>query len=72
MNQIQIVQTLVNYNKAIELKPHFADVYYNRGLAYIGKNKFEHAIADFNRAIELKPDYAEAYNNRGNAYSDKG
>ena len=60
------------YNRAIKLKPDFAEAYNNRGIAYSDKDDFGQAIKDYNEAIKLKPDFVEAYYNRGNAYSNKG
>jgi len=62
---------IINYTKAIELKPDYADAYNNRGNAYAAKGQHEQASADYTKAIELQPDYASVYNNRGNAYSGK-
>jgi tetratricopeptide (TPR) repeat protein len=61
-----------DYNKAIELKPDFAEAYNNRGNTYSDKGEYDNAIEDYNKAIKLKPDFAVAYNNRGNAYYYKG
>jgi len=70
---------IADYSKAIELKPDFADAYYNRGLAEQAKaftfggrqgttrSELDGAIADYSKAIELKPDFADAYYNRGKA-----
>ena len=55
------------YDKAIRLKPDYAVVYNNRGIAKSGLGLYEEAITDHNEAIGLKPDLAEAYINRGNA-----
>ena len=59
-------------DRAIEIKPDYAEAYNNRGNAYNGLGNYRQAIEDFNRAIEIKPDYAEAYYNRGNAYNSLG
>ncbi|MBI4711118.1 MAG: tetratricopeptide repeat protein [Candidatus Omnitrophica bacterium] len=48
-----------SFSKAIELKPDFAEAYYNRGFAYYIKGKKDKALADFNKALELRPDLAE-------------
>jgi len=62
------------FTKAIELKPDYAEAYYNRGLAYLkigskytaeGRKNLNSAIADFSKAIELKPNYVDAYYSRG-------
>ncbi len=68
---------IADYTKAIELKPDFADAYYNRGLAkqakvyifggrvWTERGGLDGAIADYTKAIDLKPDFADAYYNRG-------
>ena len=56
-----------DFNKAIQLKPDYANAYYNRGRAKGNLKDYTGAIADFNKAIQLKPDYADAYNKRGRA-----
>ena len=60
-----------HYTEALKLKPDFAEVYYNRGVAYGEKGEFDNAIRDYDRAIELKPKDLAAYSNRGIAYSEK-
>ena len=68
----QIDLAIKDYNKAIELKPNDASLYYNRGLAYNKKGKVDLAIKDFDKAIELSLNDADVYNNRGDAYGTKG
>ena len=65
-------QAIEDLNRAIEIKPSYADAYNNRGIAYKGLGNYKQAIEDLNRAIEIKPSYAQAYYNRGNAYSGLG
>ena len=50
-----------DFNKAISLKPDYANAYYNRGIAYVKLGQYQLAIEDYNKAISLKPDYANAY-----------
>jgi tetratricopeptide (TPR) repeat protein len=57
-------------DKAIALKPDFAEAYNNRGIALANLNRPEDALANYDKAIALKPDFAEAYNNRGMALAD--
>ena len=51
-------------SKAIELKPDYAEAYYNRGVILTELRQLEEAMASYNRAIELQPDCAAAYSNR--------
>ena len=57
---------MTSYDKAIALKPDYAEAYYNRGNALTGLKRPKDALASYDKAIALQPDYAEAYYNRGN------
>ena len=59
---------IADYTAAINLKPDYAEAYYDRGNAKDGLGDYQGAVADFTKAIELNPDYAQAYNKRGFAY----
>jgi len=63
---------IADYNQAINIKPDYADAYYNRGIAKKNLGDYQGAIADYNQAIKIKPDYADAYNNRGLAKYELG
>ncbi|MDC1383565.1 tetratricopeptide repeat protein, partial [Candidatus Puniceispirillum sp.] len=63
-------ETLVNYNKAISLKPDYADALNNKGNVLQELRRFDEALVDYNKAISLKPDYADAFNNRGNVLQE--
>jgi len=58
------------YDKAIDLRPDYADAYTNRGIALRDLRRLEEAVASFDKAVALKPDYAEAYYDRGIVLSD--
>ena len=50
------------YDTVIKLKPDYASVYNNRGIAYYSKSDFDRAIKDFEvyyTIIELDPEYAK-------------
>lgn len=64
----QYSEAIVNFTKAIELKPDYAQFYYFRGLTYSGQGEHDQAIQDFTKAIELNPKLAEAYCFRGFVY----
>ena len=59
------------YNKAISLKPDYADAYYNLGNALKEQDKLEDAIKAYKKAITLNPKYAEAYINLGVTLKDQ-
>ena len=47
--------------KAIELKPNYADSYYNLAIILVNLGKLKDAEFLFRKAIEIKPDFASAY-----------
>ncbi|WP_299683745.1 hypothetical protein [uncultured Dokdonia sp.] len=51
-------------NKAIELKPNWAEAYFLRGTVKLEDFQFEKAKEDFEKAITIEPLYMEAYANR--------
>jgi len=63
---------LENYKKALEIKPDYAEVYFNMGVTLKDKGDLNAAIDCYKQAIIIKPNYAAAYNNMGNILRDKG
>lgn len=63
---------IVDYNKAIELKPGEASAYFDRGLAFESRKNYALAFGDFDKSIELDPKNPAAYVHRGNAYEKNG
>ena len=59
-------------DRAIRLRPDYAEAYNNRGLVKNTVKQHKEALADFDEAIRLKPDYAVAYDNRGVAKAALG
>ncbi len=72
-------ETIVNFDKSIELNPDNAAIYYNRGLARFklgdhqaaqgniekARGLYETGIADTSQSLKLNPEDATAYLNRG-------
>ena len=54
--------------KALELTPHQAKYWRDRGDIYARFGKYDKAIVDYSQAIKLEPQYAHFWNQRGNAY----
>jgi tetratricopeptide (TPR) repeat protein len=59
------------YERALNLRPDFAEAHNNLGSVYYNKGELEFAEKEFIKAIKLKPDYADAYSNLGVIYRDK-
>lgn len=52
------------YNKALKLKPDYADAFYNRGLTYFYLKNYQAALNDYDAAIRYSPNLAVAWHNR--------
>ena len=63
-------QAIEDCNRAIKIKPGYADAYNNRGVAYGELGQYQAAIKDYNEAIRLKPHDVDDYSNRGNVYTN--
>lgn len=58
-------EKILAYDRAISLKPDYADAYYNRGITKSLLKQYDSAIADYDKVIRLRPDHFNAYNARG-------
>jgi tetratricopeptide (TPR) repeat protein len=58
-------QAILEYEKAIELSPKYAEAWHGKGISLKRLQQYELAIKAHEEAIRLKPDYAEAWNNKG-------
>jgi lipoprotein NlpI len=56
---------VADYDKSIELNPHFDKAYHNRGTLKKAKGDWGGALGEYNKAIELNPKFAWAYHGRG-------
>jgi tetratricopeptide (TPR) repeat protein len=65
-------EAVTAFERAITLKPDYAEAYNNRALVLHDMMRFDDALADFDKAIALKPDNAVAHNNRGTVLLDLG
>ena len=57
-------ETIKDLDKAISLKPDFAEAYANRGIAKNALGKYREAIKDYDIAISLKHDFDQVFLNR--------
>ena len=66
----QLGEAVASYDRAIRIKPDYAEAYSNRGLALQALKQLYAAVASYDRAISIKPNFAEAYFNRGTALQE--
>jgi predicted O-linked N-acetylglucosamine transferase (SPINDLY family) len=66
----QVEAAIANFDRAIALRPDYADAHYNRGNALLELRRYEDAIASYDRSIARNPAHPLALNNRGIALSD--
>ena len=61
-------EALASFDKALALKPDYANALYNRAnMLLLDMKRAEEALPAYDQALALNPDFAEAWNNRGNA-----
>jgi len=66
----KLEKAINSFEKAISLKPNYAEAHNNFGNALKEQGRLEEAIEAFHKALSLKPGFAEAYRNIGNALKD--
>ena len=72
LNNDQLQQAFVEFQKALESNSAYGDVHYALGHVYYRRGQFEEAKNEFLMTIRIKPDYAEAHNYLGKAYEQMG
>jgi tetratricopeptide (TPR) repeat protein len=68
----KVDEAIAHYQRALEIKPDYAEAHNNLGNALLQKGSVDEAIAHYQRALQIKPDYAEAHYNLGEALLKKG
>ncbi len=60
---------LIEFQKAVELDPDFAQAHHALGLTYhLSFNEFDKSIFHYQQALKLDPKFSEVYTNLGNVY----
>jgi tetratricopeptide (TPR) repeat protein len=60
------------FNKAVSLKPDYAEAYHGLGVSYARAGRYEEAVEALETAVGLKPGLAEAHGNLGFLYDHLG
>ncbi|WP_242040542.1 tetratricopeptide repeat-containing serine protease family protein [Coleofasciculus sp. FACHB-1120] len=58
-------EAVIDYDKAIEIKPDYHEAWNNRGYGLRKLEQYQEAIASYDKAIQIKPDKHEAWAGRG-------
>ena len=61
----RLEEAIACYDKALALKPDYAEACNNRGNALQMLRRYDEALASYDRALVARPDHAETLNNRG-------
>lgn len=64
-------EAMAEFQKAIMIKPDYAEAHNNLGVIYRIKGLYDNAIDEFKMAVRFKPKFAIAYYNLARAYSQK-
>jgi len=68
----RIGDSMVAYEKAVDLEPHHTDVHLTLGAMLENEDKLPTAIDHYKKAVEIDPGYAHAHNCLGNALKKQG
>lgn len=68
----RIDEALALYERALFLRPDYADVHSNMGVALFSRGRVDEAVEHYERAVVLNPEHANALNNLGAALATQG
>ncbi len=68
MQASQFAEAIVEFDRAIELRPNFPLALNGRGYARMRLGQYKQSLSDFTSAIRLNPSYTNAYHNRAAAF----
>ncbi len=68
----QLDEAICAFQKALSIKPDYAEAYYNIGLALKKQGKPDEELEAYRNVLSIEPDYADAYYRMGNALHEQG
>jgi len=72
LDRKQVDEAIMEFHKALEIKPDYADAHVNLGNALLAQKRVEEAMTQFQTALQIQPGSAEAHYNLGNVLLQKG
>ena len=60
----QLDTAISYYEKALSIKPDYAEAHYNLGFSLHRLGQLDAAVRSYKKVVAIKPDYAEAHNNK--------
>ena len=60
----QLDRAISYYEKALSIKPDYAEAHYNLGFSFHKNGQLDAAVKSFKKVVTIKPDYAEAHSNK--------
>jgi len=68
----RLEESLASYERALAIRPDYAEAWNNRGYALHYLGRLDEALAAHGKALTIRPNLVEALNNRGNALRELG
>ena len=65
-------EAVAEYQKALEIKPDYADAHNNLAAALAARGQIKEAVGHYQTALKIDPGYADAHNNLGNVLNSCG
>jgi tetratricopeptide (TPR) repeat protein len=72
VDQGRVDEAIGQFQQALQIRPGYAETYYNLGNALLQQGRVDEAIGQFQQALQIRPDYADADFNLGVALGRKG
>ena len=72
VEQGRVDEAMVHFQQALQIRPGYAETYYNLGNALLQQGRVNEAIGHFQQALQIRPDYADAHFNLGVAQVRQG
>jgi tetratricopeptide (TPR) repeat protein len=65
-------EAILEYQKALEIKPKDAEAHRDLGNVFLKKGKLDEAVLEYQKALEIKPNFLGAHSNLAGALFQKG